>query len=71
MSRHFDIVVRQDSEGFFVASAPALPGCSTQAKSVGQLMERIREAILLYLEVESVPCDREGLLSRPVINRML
>ena len=34
-------------------------------------MERIREAILLYLEVESVPFDWEGLLSRLVINRML
>ena len=57
MSRQFDVVVEQDSEGFFVASVPALPGCHTQAKSLDQLMERIREAILLYLEVEAEPYE--------------
>lgn len=31
---------------------PALPGCHTQAQSLDQLMERVQEAIALYLEVE-------------------
>ncbi|HHM24179.1 MAG TPA: type II toxin-antitoxin system HicB family antitoxin [Bacteroidetes bacterium] len=31
---------------------PELPGCHTQAKSLDVLMERIREAIELCLEVE-------------------
>ena len=30
----------------------ALPGCHTQAQSLDQLMERVQEAIALYLEVE-------------------
>ena len=51
MSRQFDLVVEKDSEGFFVATVPALPGCHTQAKSLDQLMERIKEAIELCLEV--------------------
>ena len=38
---------------FFVATVPALPGCHTQAQSLDQLMERVQEAIALYLEVES------------------
>ena len=48
----FDVIVERDSEGYFVASVPTLPGCHTQAKSLDELMERIREAIELYLEVQ-------------------
>jgi predicted RNase H-like HicB family nuclease len=50
----FDVVVEKDSEGYFVATVPALHGCHTQAKSLDQLMERIKEAIELFLEVEGV-----------------
>ena len=52
MTRHFKVVVERNSEGFFVATVPALPGCHTQAQSLDQLMERVQEAIALYLEVE-------------------
>lgn len=51
MPRQFDVVVERDSEGFFVATVPALPGCHTQARSLDQLMERAKEAIELCLEV--------------------
>ncbi|MCT0201320.1 type II toxin-antitoxin system HicB family antitoxin [Synechococcus sp. CS-602] len=51
MSRQFDVVVEKDSEGFFVATVPALPGCHTQSKSLDQLIERIKEAIELCIEV--------------------
>jgi len=50
----FDVVVGKDREGYFVATVPALHGCHTQAKSLDQLMERIKEAIELCLEVEGV-----------------
>lgn len=52
MSRDFDVVIERDSEGYFVASVPALPGCHTQARSLDELSERIQEAIALYIEVE-------------------
>jgi predicted RNase H-like HicB family nuclease len=51
MMYQFDVIVERDSAGYFVASVPALPGCHTQAKSLDDLMERIREAIELCLEV--------------------
>jgi len=51
MTRQFDVIIEKDSEGYFVASVPALPGCHTQAKSLDVLMERIREAIELCLEI--------------------
>jgi hypothetical protein len=37
MTRQFDVVVEKDSEGYFVATVPALPGCHTQAKSLDDL----------------------------------
>jgi len=51
MVRQFDVIVEKDSEGFFVASVPALQGCHTQARSLDELMVRIREAAELCLEV--------------------
>lgn len=52
MSREFNVIIEKDEEGYYIASVPELPGCHTQARSLDKLMERIREAILLYLEVE-------------------
>lgn len=58
MAHQFDVVVERDSEGYFVASVPALPGCHTQAKSLDKLMSRIREAIELYLEVQGQSSEK-------------
>jgi predicted RNase H-like HicB family nuclease len=55
MAYQFDVIIERDEEGYFVASVPALPGCHTQAKSLDVLMERIREAIELCLEVDGMP----------------
>jgi predicted RNase H-like HicB family nuclease len=52
MSQGFVVVIERDSEGYYIASVPALPGCHTQARSLDELSERIKEAIELYLEVE-------------------
>ena len=52
MTHQFSVVVERDFEGYFVASVPTLPGCHTQAKSLDELMSRIREAIELCLEVQ-------------------
>lgn len=48
--REFSVVIERDTEGYYVASVPALPGCHTQAKSLDLLMRRIGEAIDLCLE---------------------
>jgi predicted RNase H-like HicB family nuclease len=52
MTREFSVIIERDSEGYYVASVPELQGCHSQAKSLDKLMERIREAIQLCLEVE-------------------
>jgi predicted RNase H-like HicB family nuclease len=53
MEKEFTIVIEQDEDGIYVASVPELNGCHTQAKTLDELRERIKEAIQLYLEVES------------------
>lgn len=52
MQREFDVIIERDSEGYYVASVPALHGCHTQAQSLDELMARVKEAIELCLEVE-------------------
>jgi predicted RNase H-like HicB family nuclease len=55
MEREFDVVVERDSEGYYVASVPALQGCHTQARSLDELMDRVREVIELCLDVHGAP----------------
>ena len=52
MIKAFSVIIERDQEGYYVASVPSLRGCHTQAKSLDQLVVRIREAIELCLEVE-------------------
>ena len=52
MKKEFSMIIERDSEGYYVGSVPSLQGCHTQAKSLDELMERIREAIELCLEVQ-------------------
>ncbi len=52
MTQEFNVVVERDADGYYLASVPALRGCHTQAKSLDELMVRIREAIELCLEAE-------------------
>ncbi|MYC07399.1 MAG: type II toxin-antitoxin system HicB family antitoxin [Chloroflexi bacterium] len=50
--REFTVIVERDEVGWLVGSVPALRGCHTQASNLEELLENIREAILLCLEVE-------------------
>ncbi len=50
--REFSVFLERDTEGYYVASVPELPGCHTQARSLDKVISRIREAIELCLEVE-------------------
>ena len=50
--RKFTVVIERGEDGYDVASVPALRGCHTQAKSLDELIQRIREAAELCLDVE-------------------
>ena len=51
MARDFNVIIERDAEGYYVGSVPSLPGCHTQARSLDELIVRVREAIELCLEV--------------------
>ncbi len=48
--REYYMVIERDGKGWYVGNVPELPGCHTQARSLDELKERMREAIDLYLE---------------------
>ena len=50
MAHQLDVIIERDEEGFYVASVPQLPGCHTQARSLDEVKQRVREAIELYLD---------------------
>jgi len=60
LSARFNVVIERDVDGFFVASVPQLPGCHTQAKTMDELLRRVKEAIKLYLEVEGKSLEKEA-----------
>ena len=58
MSRKYTVIIEKDEDGWYVSEVVELPGCHTQAKTIDQLIERTKEAIMAYLGTE---------LSRPLI----
>jgi predicted RNase H-like HicB family nuclease len=50
----FGVVVEKGQDEYYVASVPELPGCHTQAKTLDEVMKRIKEAIEACLEVEGL-----------------
>ena len=53
MSKKYTLVIEKDEDGWFVSEVVELPGCHTQAKTMNQLIDRTKEAIQAYLEMES------------------
>lgn len=49
---HFNVLLEQDEDGFFVASVPDLDGCYTQGKTLEEAKKRIKEVIKLCLKDE-------------------
>jgi len=57
----FTVLIEKDEDGFYVATVPALKSCYTQARTMEELIPRIREVIELCLaEEEPVQMTFEG-----------
>jgi predicted RNase H-like HicB family nuclease len=52
MTRKFNVIIERDTEGYYVGTVPELRGCHSQARSLDELMARIREAAELCLETQ-------------------
>jgi len=46
----YTVVIEQESDGGYVISVPALPGCVSQGDTRAEALANIREAIGLYIE---------------------
>ena len=53
MVRTYNVIIEQDEDGIFVGRVPELRGCITQGDTLDELMKNMKEAIELYLEVQS------------------
>jgi len=56
------ILERNDEEGYYTATVPALPGCVTQGQTKEETLERVKEAIQGYLESlqkDGIPTPRD------------
>ena len=61
MKSKFTVLIEKDESGLLVAKVPDLPGCHTQAKTMSELLKRIREAIELCLEVKKTRHEKISL----------
>jgi predicted RNase H-like HicB family nuclease len=47
MGKQYGVVIERDKDGFLVADVPELEGCHTQAKTMDELIRRVKEVIVL------------------------
>lgn len=52
MKNEYNIIIEQDTDGYYVGYVPELKGCHSQAKSIDQLIVRMKEVIELCLQVK-------------------
>ncbi len=52
--RRLTVILERDEDGWYVASVPELRGCHTQGRTLDEVMENIRDAAVLCLEVPPV-----------------
>ena len=51
MTLTFKIELIEEPDRGFIANVPALPGCHTQGDSYDEVIENVKDAIQLYLDV--------------------
>lgn len=46
----YTVIIDKDEDGIYIATVPALKGCHSHGATKEEVLERIKEAIELYLE---------------------
>ncbi len=65
--KEFTVIIERGEDGYYVGSVPQFRGCHTQGKTLDELMENVKEAILLCSEVE----EKEEVLEFVGIQRIV
>ena len=55
----YKIVMRQDKDGWYTAECPAIPGCVSQGRTLKEVKENIKDAMLGCLGVLNRRAERE------------
>lgn len=63
--KKYTVIVHEEDGGYW-AEVPALPGCYTEADTLDELKENLREAIDLYLE-DSAPVTDDAMLMQVAV----
>ena len=71
---HYNIVLRQESEGGFTVLVPALPGCITYGKNLKEAKKMAKDTIRGYLASlqkhnEPIPVDTESFFTSIELDR--
>lgn len=53
MAQEFYVVIEQNEDGIYIGEVPQLQGCYSQAKTLDELMQNMKEAIQLCLEEQN------------------
>ncbi len=53
MTQTFNVIIEKGEDGYLISEVVELPGCHTQARTMDELLERTKEAITLYIDVET------------------
>jgi predicted RNase H-like HicB family nuclease len=48
---NFSVIIEKDESGYYFAQVPALKSCYTQAKTLPELYARLKEIIVLSIDV--------------------
>ena len=62
MKQEYTVIIEKDEAGWYIAEVPELYGCHTQAKSLDELMERVKEAIEVCREGEGSKTPKKHLV---------
>jgi predicted RNase H-like HicB family nuclease len=57
-----NIILYMDEDGVWIAECPSLPGCGSDGKTREEAIERVKEAIQVYieaLEADGLPVPEE------------
>ena len=66
----FPVIVEQDEDGLYIGVVPDLKGCHTQAKTLSELVKRLKEAISLCLEVQRKDFHQNKFIGLHQVERM-
>ena len=66
MTRDFSVIIERDAEGFYVATVPGVRGCHTQARSLDELMGRVKEVIQVCVSRQKGMTRRRSISSASI-----